>query len=92
MNGVALRTVVCDGINVAPMILDLVRKCGHMVEQLELSRRDDGEHSLDVTISLSTHIGAEAFVERLRTICAMNGQANNITIETQFEEEIECER
>lgn len=92
LNSVTLSTVVCDGLNVVPMILDVARKRGHSVDQMQLSHCTDGEHALDIIISLSTLSGAQALIARLRTICAVNGQANNITIETQFEEEIECKR
>ena len=92
MNSVTLSTVVCDGLNVVPRILDMVRRSGHSVDRLRLSRCEEGEHALIITISFQTRAGAEVLTARLRTICAVNGQANKITIDTKFEEEIECER
>lgn len=92
MNRVAFSTVVCEGLSVVPMILDVVRKCGHSVDRLQLARCEDGGHSLNVVISLSTLSGAQTLIARLRTICAVNGQTKDISIETQFEEEFECQR
>ena len=70
-----------DGLNALPRLLDVMRKSEHQIESLSFEAPSNNRHALSAVIRLAPVLHYGPLVDRLETICRLDGG------ETEFEVE-----
>ena len=88
MHKLSFSASLDDGLNALPRLLDVMRKCEHQVESLSLEASSNNRHALNAVIRLAPVLHYGSLVDRLETICRLDGggaefEVEELTRETQ---------